>query len=260
MVKGNLILISSDIPDSLSKILPTDQQLLPVSLKRKLQYHGSFLEEWVDVKKVQLYFAWFKENNPLFMDVELNEDLIDQFQKDTMDGATQFETLKDKGEEVLNSVDGYHEHESETEHDECEECLLAEFENNVEPMDQIEAMNQTSMFANIYEEDIDLPTVANKLADIIVELEKSMNLKKNHDDDFLHEYVDLQVEQENMDGVVDEISSFHPYPQDEVYLSDETDLLNTAMKIEGDKVYFTDEDEDQHDDENAFHLSFDVSK
>ena len=36
MVKGNLILISSDIPDTLSKILPTDQQLLPVSLKRKL--------------------------------------------------------------------------------------------------------------------------------------------------------------------------------------------------------------------------------
>ena len=70
----------------------------------------------------------------------------------------------------MNSVDGNHEHESDTEHDECEECLLAEFENNVEPMDQIEAMNQTSMFANKYEEDTDLPTVANKLADIIVEL------------------------------------------------------------------------------------------
>ena len=41
MVKGNLILISSDLPHSLSKILPTDQQLLPVSLKRKLQYRDS---------------------------------------------------------------------------------------------------------------------------------------------------------------------------------------------------------------------------
>ena len=96
MVKGNLILISSDIPDSLSKILPTDQQLLPVSLKRKLQYRGSFLEEWVDVKKVQLYFAWFKENNTLFMDVELNEDLIDQFQRDTMDAATNLKHLRPK--------------------------------------------------------------------------------------------------------------------------------------------------------------------
>ena len=45
MVKGNLILISSDIPDSLSKILPTEQQLLPVSLKRKIEYRGSFMEE-----------------------------------------------------------------------------------------------------------------------------------------------------------------------------------------------------------------------
>ena len=43
----------------------------------------------------------------------------------------------------------------------------------VPPLYEIEAMNQTSMFANKYEEDTDLPTVANKLADIINELEKS---------------------------------------------------------------------------------------
>ena len=99
MVKGNLILISSDITNSLAKILPSDQQLLPVSLKRKLHYRGSFMEEWVDVKKVQLYFAWFKEHNPLYADVELNEELISQFEKDTMDAATEFEEMKMKNGE-----------------------------------------------------------------------------------------------------------------------------------------------------------------
>merc|ERR1712202_85111 len=53
MVKGNLILITSDITQSLSKILPTDQQLLPVSFKRKISYTGSFLEEWIDVEKIK---------------------------------------------------------------------------------------------------------------------------------------------------------------------------------------------------------------
>ena len=53
MVKGNLILISSDLPHSLSKILSTDQHLLPVSLKRKLQYRDSFIEECIDVNKIK---------------------------------------------------------------------------------------------------------------------------------------------------------------------------------------------------------------
>ena len=124
MVKGNLILISSDIPNTLSKILPTDQQLLPVSLKRKLHYRGSFLEEWVDVQKIKLYSAWFKEHNPLYEDVELNEELISQFQRETMDGATEFEELKLKDEEEPISDQNIHSHESDTEFDECEECFL----------------------------------------------------------------------------------------------------------------------------------------
>ena len=196
MVKGNLILISSDIPSTFSKILPTDQQLLPVSLKRKLQYRGSFLEEWVDVEKIKSYFAWFKKHNPLYKDIELNEELIGQFQKETMDGATEFETLKLKDEQQSVSAEDVHGHESDTEYDECEECFLSDSENKVEPMDEIEAMNQTSMFVNKYEEDTDLPTVANKLADIIVELEKAKNLEKYHHDDFIHEYSGEPVEED----------------------------------------------------------------
>ena len=55
-VHGNLILISSDLQHSMEKILPQQQMIIPVSLKRKLHYKGFYLEEWVDVKKVELYF------------------------------------------------------------------------------------------------------------------------------------------------------------------------------------------------------------
>ena len=55
-VMGNLILISTDIEHSLSKILPHEQKLIPVSLKRKISYKGYYIEEWVDVEKIEIYF------------------------------------------------------------------------------------------------------------------------------------------------------------------------------------------------------------
>ena len=122
-----MILISSDLPHSLSKILPTDQHLLPVSLKRKLQYRGSFIEEWVDVNKIKLYFAWFKEHNPLFTDVELNEELISRFETESMEAATEFESLKEKSEEEgISTTANEHVHDSDTDHDDCEECFLTQ--------------------------------------------------------------------------------------------------------------------------------------
>ena len=39
-VQGNLILFSSDLQHSMEKILPQDQMIIPVSLKRKLHYKG----------------------------------------------------------------------------------------------------------------------------------------------------------------------------------------------------------------------------
>ena len=50
-VKGDLILISSDLRHSLSKILPVDQSLIPVCFKRKLAYTGSYIEEFIERQK-----------------------------------------------------------------------------------------------------------------------------------------------------------------------------------------------------------------
>ena len=78
-VKGDLILISADINHSLQKILPLDQSLIPVSFKRKLEYGGSFIEEFVDKEKVRLYFSWFKKYNHLYKNIKFDESLLEQF-------------------------------------------------------------------------------------------------------------------------------------------------------------------------------------
>ena len=65
-VVGNLVMITSDLDHTFCRILPADQQIIPVSLKRKLSYEGYYIEEWVDSRKISMYFAWFKENNPFF--------------------------------------------------------------------------------------------------------------------------------------------------------------------------------------------------
>ena len=64
-VKGDLILISSDVSHALSEILPLQQSLIPVCFKRKLSYSGSFIEEYIEKEKVQMYFDWLKKNNHL---------------------------------------------------------------------------------------------------------------------------------------------------------------------------------------------------
>ena len=60
-VRGDLILISSDIHHSLSRVLPNEQSLIPVRFKRKLAYSGAYIEEYVEKNKVSVYFSWLKK-------------------------------------------------------------------------------------------------------------------------------------------------------------------------------------------------------
>ena len=67
-VKGELIMISADVVESLQKILPVNQDLVPVSFKKKLEYTGHYISEYIDKKKIQIYFDWFKKYNHIFKD------------------------------------------------------------------------------------------------------------------------------------------------------------------------------------------------
>ena len=82
-VHGNLILISADIASSLEKILPQSQNIIPVRFKRKVVYTGHYAAEYIDRRKVELYFNWFKQNNPLFADFSLDQGLVERFEQDT---------------------------------------------------------------------------------------------------------------------------------------------------------------------------------
>ena len=71
-VKGDLILISSDISHSLSRVLPISQGLIPVSFKRKLSFSRSYIEEYIEKAKVKLFFSWFNQRSADVMAVAVN--------------------------------------------------------------------------------------------------------------------------------------------------------------------------------------------
>ena len=57
-VKGDLILISSDISHSLGKSLPLNQANIPYCFKRKWSYEESYIEEFIEKDKVKMFFSW----------------------------------------------------------------------------------------------------------------------------------------------------------------------------------------------------------
>ena len=71
-----MILISADVAET---ILPVEQNLFPVSFKRKLEYEGYFMQEVIDKNKLKVMVGWMKENNQHFKDLDIDLDLIDDF-------------------------------------------------------------------------------------------------------------------------------------------------------------------------------------
>ena len=72
-VKGPMITVEADVKKTIvEQILPRQQELIPVSLKRKLTYKGTIMEEIVSKTKVERYFNYFKRINPLFADKQLS--------------------------------------------------------------------------------------------------------------------------------------------------------------------------------------------
>merc|ERR1711889_2901 len=80
LYQGPMITVEADVTKTLNeKILPRQQELIPVALKRKLSYKGTVMEEMVSKNKVQAYFDYFKQCNPLFGDEILDMERIDNW-------------------------------------------------------------------------------------------------------------------------------------------------------------------------------------
>ena len=172
-VKGDLILISSDICHSLSKILPVDQTLIPVCFKRKLAYSGSYIEEYIQKSKLKMYFSWFKKYNHLYKDIELDSTLVECFKDESLKATKDFERLtkQDGDESSLSEAETDEEINEDDEHEITEMFTRRDI---IEPCIQEGnelIRDQTTMFLNKYCEDTNIPSVANRLADTIIEYE-----------------------------------------------------------------------------------------
>ena len=140
-LKGSVVMISADVTRTLEKILPVRQNLIPISFKRKLEYKGHYLREYIDREKLALYFKFFKTNNHLYEDLELGD--LERFEEE-MTSAADNQTGDEEGSEPT------------------------------EP--EVIPMNQSSIILDKYQEPINVQTYANKYGAMIYELEHFHNI------------------------------------------------------------------------------------
>ena len=189
-----MILISADVCHSLSKVLPVDQSLIPVCFKRKLSYTGSYIEEYIEKAKVKMYYSWFKKYNHLYKDIELDSALIDSFKDESIAATKDFERLTRQDE----AEDSESDDDSET--DCVDDNLIIDFskKDSIEPCtqdDQDIALDQTTMFLNKYCEDTNIPSVANRLAETIIQYEVNQGIPFiNTDDDQIDDEIITEEE------------------------------------------------------------------
>ena len=144
-VKGDLIMISSQIERGLEKIIPMKQSLLPVAFKRKLQYRGHYIAEVVDREKLLAYFLWFRQNNPLFAEYNFDKKLLNKF---------------------LQDLNGQDEQDKNSEEDEDNE----EEDDDLTP--EKSGFESCSIIMDKYKEDPTFQSASTRMADLIVQFEK----------------------------------------------------------------------------------------
>ena len=233
-VKGDLILISSDIYHSLSKVLPLQQSLIPVCFKRKLSFTGSYIEEYVEKKKIEMYYSWFSKHNHLFKDIQLNTNLIDNFIEASTASSKEFENnTKDdieidqsdeEEDQVTKDISEIFQSDDKQVPDDIDEVLF----NKSQPFEPLQSLEdgwthaQTTMFLNKYGEDCNIPTVANRVADIIVDYESHKEIPIDNEDDFEldDEIINEEEFLKTLDEDLDEMLDCHQYQEQ---LSDDQD-------------------------------------
>ena len=62
--------------------LPSQTQMVPMKLKRKLCYKGHYMYQYVQPAKVLAALQWLKLNNSLYKDIEINSDWVSDSAKD----------------------------------------------------------------------------------------------------------------------------------------------------------------------------------
>ena len=177
-----------------------------------------------------MYYAWLKKHNHLYKDTKLDESLLDGFLNDSITASKEFEgnTRKVDQEEETD--------ESENEDEDTEaNIVLKHFRNyNPEPDHKNDdwSNDQTTMFLNKYCENIDLPSVANRVADTIVDFEIMQSIPFQTKDDF---DIDDEIitEEEFLNDVDAELDELESSQSDSDYQIEESleDILSTHKTV-----------------------------
>ena len=70
-VPTDLTLVCTILPRLLSQL-----QMVPMKLKRKLCYKGHYMYQYIQPAKELAALQWLKLNNPLYSDMEMNNDWL----------------------------------------------------------------------------------------------------------------------------------------------------------------------------------------
>ena len=62
--------------------LPSQIQMIPMKLKRKLCYKGHYMYQYIRPSKILAALQWLKSNNPLYKDAEINSNWLSDAAQD----------------------------------------------------------------------------------------------------------------------------------------------------------------------------------
>ncbi|XP_072042907.1 uncharacterized protein [Amphiura filiformis] len=85
-ITGQVVCVKADIDNTAQSLprLPTDQSLIKVKLKRKLEYKGHHMCQAVNPTNVRQALIWLKPNNPEYEDIDINFDDFDAMLDDQL--------------------------------------------------------------------------------------------------------------------------------------------------------------------------------
>ena len=79
-IQGPAVNVPSKL-DSLCSMLPrlpTESELIAFKLKQKLKYKGHYMYDYVSPEKLINALRWLKANNPLYADIQINDNWVDE--------------------------------------------------------------------------------------------------------------------------------------------------------------------------------------
>ena len=109
-IHGQVVCVKADIENTVNCLprLPTDESLIRVKLKRRLQYKGHQMCQDINPTKVRNALTWLKANNPLFEDIEVDFEEFNEMQHDQLVHNNQLsddESSSEKESDMETDVD-----------------------------------------------------------------------------------------------------------------------------------------------------------